>query len=127
MRRRPPRCTRTETLFPYTTLFRSRAGRAERRGRVLLQTAEPDHPVMQALAAGATQAEGRDRFFAAEAESREGTGLPPFGRLAALVLSGPDARQLDEACRALARAAPPVPAVTEIGSRYWRDRLCTSG
>src|SRR3546814_8915287 len=96
MRRRPPRCTRTETLFPYTTLFRSRAGRAERRGRVLLQTAEPDHPVMQALAAGATQAEGRDRFFAAEAESREGAGLPPFGRLAALVLPGPDARQLDE-------------------------------
>src|SRR3546814_6621885 len=27
MIRRPPRSTRTDTLFPYTTLFRSRAGR----------------------------------------------------------------------------------------------------
>src|SRR3546814_17661723 len=26
MRRRPPRSTRTDTLFPYTTLFRSHAG-----------------------------------------------------------------------------------------------------
>src|SRR3546814_6323682 len=26
MRRRPPRSTRTDTLFPYTTLFRSRLG-----------------------------------------------------------------------------------------------------
>src|SRR3546814_19731686 len=32
MIRRPPRSTRTDTLFPYTTLFRSRAGRAEHRG-----------------------------------------------------------------------------------------------
>src|SRR3546814_16169480 len=28
MRRRPPRSTRTDTLFPYTTLFRSLAGAA---------------------------------------------------------------------------------------------------
>mgnify|MGYP000456624046 CR=1 FL=1 len=87
-----------------------RAGRAEQRGRVLLQTAEPDHPVMQALAAGE-----RDRFFEAEAEARESAGLPPFGRLAALVLSGPDPRQLDEAARALARLAPRLPEVTVLG------------
>src|SRR3546814_6979504 len=31
MIRRPPRSTRTDTLFPYTTLFRSREGRAARR------------------------------------------------------------------------------------------------
>ncbi|MGE5767083.1 MAG: primosomal protein N' [Bacteroidota bacterium] len=91
-----------------------RAGRAERRGRVLLQTAEPDHPVMRALAAGAGE-NGRDSFFAAEAAAREAAGLPPFGRLAALILSGPDPRQLDEACRALARAAPRVPEVTVLG------------
>jgi primosomal protein N' (replication factor Y) (superfamily II helicase) len=87
-----------------------RAGRAERRGRVLLQTAEPDHPVMQALAAGE-----RDSFFAAEAAAREGAGLPPFGRLAAVILSGPDPRPLDEACRALARAAPRAPEVAVLG------------
>src|SRR3546814_16996644 len=32
MIRRPPRSTRTDTLFPYTTLFRSPAGRDESRG-----------------------------------------------------------------------------------------------
>src|SRR3546814_2597852 len=32
MIRRPPRSTRTDTLFPYTTLFRSTDSRAERRG-----------------------------------------------------------------------------------------------
>jgi primosomal protein N' (replication factor Y) len=87
-----------------------RAGRAEHPGRVLLQTAEPDHPVMQALAAGE-----RDRFFEAEAAAREGAGLPPFGRLAALVLSGPDAGQLDDLARALARSAPRGEGVTILG------------
>ncbi|MGF1629205.1 MAG: primosomal protein N' [Kiloniellaceae bacterium] len=87
-----------------------RAGRAEHRGRVLLQTAEPEHSVMQALAAGA-----RDRFFEAEAAARASAGLPPFGRLAALVLSGPDARQLDEAARQLARRAPQADGVTILG------------
>jgi primosomal protein N' (replication factor Y) len=87
-----------------------RAGRAEHRGRVLLQTAEPEHPVMQALAAGA-----RDRFFEAEAAARESAGLPPFGRLAALVLSGPDARQLDEVARQLARRAPQAEGVAILG------------
>jgi len=87
-----------------------RAGRAEHRGRVLLQTAEPEHPVMQALAAGE-----RDRFFAAEAAAREGAGLPPFGRLAALVLSGPDPRQLDDLARSLARSAPRGAGVTILG------------
>jgi len=96
-----------------------RAGRAEHRGRVLLQTAEPEHPVMQALAAPVgkegTQEGGRDTFFDAEAAAREAAGLPPFGRLAALILSGPDARQLDEAARALARLAPRVEGVTILG------------
>src|SRR3546814_6504282 len=31
MIRRPPRSTRTDTLFPYTTLFRSHGGRGARR------------------------------------------------------------------------------------------------
>ncbi|MEQ8355299.1 MAG: primosomal protein N' [Kiloniellaceae bacterium] len=87
-----------------------RAGRAEHRGRVLLQTAEPDHPVMQALAAGE-----RDPFFEAEAAAREGAGLPPFGRLAALVLSGPNPRQVDDVARALASCAPRSEGVSILG------------
>ena len=78
-----------------------RAGRAERPGRVLLQTYQPDHPVMQALVSG-----DRDTFIASEAETRREAGMPPYGRLAALVVSGPEAGPLDDFTRRLARSAP---------------------
>jgi primosomal protein N' (replication factor Y) (superfamily II helicase) len=87
-----------------------RAGRAERKGRVLIQTHMPEQPVMQALAAG-----DRDRFLEAEAAARRAAGLPPFGRLAALILSAADAEAADFAARALARAAPHIPGVSVLG------------
>jgi primosomal protein N' (replication factor Y) len=87
-----------------------RAGRAERPGRVLIQTAEPEHPVMQALASGA-----RDRFIEVESEARARAQMPPFGRLAALVLSSPDPGRLEDAGRAFARAAPNLEGVQVLG------------
>lgn len=87
-----------------------RAGRAERPGRVLLQTYQPDHPVMRALICG-----DRDGFVASEADTRRDAGMPPYGRLAALVVSGPDASQLDDFTRRLARAAPRDPAIQILG------------
>src|SRR5215472_6700444 len=87
-----------------------RAGRAEHKGRVLIQTWMPDQPVMQALAAG-----DRDRFLEAEAASRRQAGLPPFGRLAALIVSAGDPETSDFTACALARAAPQLPGVTVLG------------
>jgi len=87
-----------------------RAGRAERPGRVLIQTWMPEQPVMQALAA-----DDRDRFLEAEAEQRREAHLPPFARLAALIVSAPEADSADSAARALARAAPHMPGVTVLG------------
>jgi primosomal protein N' (replication factor Y) (superfamily II helicase) len=87
-----------------------RAGRAERPGHVLIQTYMPDQPVMQALAAG-----DRDGFLAAEAAARRAAGLPPFGRLAALIVSGGDPDSADFAARALARAAPQLPGISVLG------------
>ena len=81
-----------------------RAGRAEHPGRALIQTVEPDHPVMRALAAQGPAA--RDRFLEIEAEGRRRAGMPPFARLAALILSDHDPARLDRACRQLLRAAP---------------------
>jgi len=78
-----------------------RAGRAERPGRVFLQTYQPDHPVMRALCSGE-----RDGFIAREAAMRRDAGMPPYGRLAALILSGPDAGLLDGFAARLSRAAP---------------------
>src|SRR3546814_5077131 len=54
MRRRPPRSTRTDTLFPYTTLCRSRAGRGERPGGA-------DRRERRAAAQGFTPASGAGR------------------------------------------------------------------
>jgi primosomal protein N' (replication factor Y) len=87
-----------------------RAGRADRPGRVLLQTYDPAHPVMQALVAG-----DRDRFLAEEAADRKRAGMPPFGRLAALILSGSDVDAVDRLGAELARTAPVVEGVEVLG------------
>ena len=78
-----------------------RAGRAERAGRVFLQTYDPDHPVTAALIAGES-----DAFLAREADARRRAGMPPFARLAALLLSGKSEDAVRAAAHALARAAP---------------------
>jgi len=87
-----------------------RAGRAERPGRVLLQTYMPEHPVMKALQAGE-----RKTFMAAEAESRRLAQMPPFGRLAALIVSGTDVGVVDAAAQRLSRTRPSADGVAVLG------------
>jgi primosomal protein N' (replication factor Y) len=99
-----------ERTFQLLHQVAGRAGREERPGRVLIQTYMPEQPVMQALAAG-----DRDRFLEAEAAQRRAAHLPPFARLAALIVSANDAESADFAARALARAAPHLPGVTVLG------------
>ncbi len=90
-----------ERTFQLLTQATGRAGRADRPGRALLQTWTPDHPVLQALAAG-----DRDGFVAAELAEREAASLPPYGRLAALILSGENAVAVEATAQALAQAIP---------------------
>ena len=87
-----------------------RAGRAEHPGRVLLQSFSPDHPVMQALVSGEYEA-----FMAAEAEARRPGHWPPFGRLAALIVSSPDEKAAERVARDLGRAAPMGEGVEVLG------------
>ena len=87
-----------------------RAGRAERPGRALIQTYNPDHPVMEALIAG-----DRDGFIAAEADARRRAGMPPFGRLAGIIVTGRNEAAVATASRALGRAAPRVAGVSVFG------------
>ena len=87
-----------------------RAGRDTRPGRALIQTYQPDHPVMAALVAA-----DRDGFLASEAEARRTRGLPPFGRLAAVIVSGPDPRTVDRVAAALGRTAPYHPDFEVLG------------
>jgi primosomal protein N' (replication factor Y) (superfamily II helicase) len=78
-----------------------RAGRDAGVGLGLLQTHQPEHPVMRALIA-----QDRDAFYAAEIAVREKSGYPPFGRLASIVVSGPDRHAATVYARELARAVP---------------------
>jgi primosomal protein N' (replication factor Y) (superfamily II helicase) len=99
-----------ERTFQLLAQASGRAGRAERPGRALLQTYMPEHSVMQALARG-----DRDGFVAAEMFERQAAGLPPFGRLAALIATSPDAARLEAYVRALAAAAPNAEGVDVYG------------
>jgi len=108
-----------------------RAGRDEKPGRVLLQTYHPDHPVMIALAEG-----DRDGFLEAESMARKAGGWPPYGRLAALVVSGHDGDTVARSARELAHCAPtgdrvrvlgpaPAPLALLRGRHRWRLLLKT--
>ena len=99
-----------ERSFQVLHQVAGRAGRAARPGRALIQTFNPDHPVMAALVAG-----DRDGFLASEAQARERHAMPPFGRLAGIVVSGRGESEVDAACRALARAAPRGGEVLVLG------------
>lgn len=98
---------RTYQLLAQAT---GRAGRADRPGRALLQTYAPEHAVMQALVA-----QDRDAFVEAELHEREVAGLPPFGRLAALVLSSENAMALEAFCKSLAAVIPNADGVDVYG------------
>ncbi len=109
-----------------------RAGRDEKQGHVLLQTYHPEHPVMQALSRG-----DRDGFLEAETEARMAGEWPPFGRLAALIISGRELELVTRIARDLARKAPkgsgiralgPAPAPLAIlrGRHRWRLLLKVS-
>ena len=89
---------RTYQLLAQAT---GRAGRADKPGRALLQTWTPEHPVLQALAAG-----DREAFVEAEMAEREMALLPPHGRLAALILSSENAQAVEATARALAETIP---------------------
>jgi primosomal protein N' (replication factor Y) len=99
-----------ERTFQLLAQAGGRAGRADRPGRVLMQTWAPDHPVMKALAAA-----DRDGFTEAEMELRRLSSLPPFGRLAAVILSGPDPVQLEAFAREMASLAPNATGVEIYG------------
>ncbi len=116
-----------ERTFQLLHQVSGRAGRAEKPGLVLIQTRNPKDAVMQALAGG-----DRDAFYEQERQFRERAGAPPFGRLAAIILSSPDGDAARDAGRTLSKAAPaargvrvwgPTPAFYSLLRGQTRERL----
>ena len=87
-----------ERTFQLMRQVAGRAGRAEAPGAAMLQTFQPEHPVIRAILAG-----DEEKFWAAEAAERKQAGVPPYGRMAGIILSGPDVAKVFDAGNLLAR------------------------
>jgi len=99
-----------ERSFQQIQQVAGRAGRGDKPGRVFVQTHDPDAQVIAALVKG--DAAG---FYAAETEARREAAMPPFGRLAAIVISAEDAHEAEAVARRIGHAAPQVEGMAVFG------------
>ena len=99
-----------ERTFQLLQQVTGRAGRGDKPGRALVQTYQPEHPVIASLLSG-----DAERFYQEEIHAREAAGLPPFGRLAALIVSAAEREVAEAHGQALARAADPPEGVMVLG------------
>ena len=100
----------SERTYQLLSQVTGRAGREQITGSGYIQTHIPEHPVIKALVSG-----NRDAFLAQEIAAREGAGYPPFGRLAALIVSAPSIPRAMDYARALARNAPKASKILVLG------------
>jgi len=96
----------------YQTLVQvaGRAGRADMAGEALIQTHHPEHEALQALVAG-----DRDMFIGVEMAMREMLGLPPYGRIAAVIIWGPDRKKAKALAVDFVTKAPRADGVEILG------------
>ena len=95
-----------ERTFQLMRQVSGRAGRtAERKGEAWLQTHQPEHPVIRAILGGDEEA-----FWRAEAAERRAAGVPPYGRMAGIILSSTDVAQVFDFGAELARRCEPLQA-----------------
>ena len=99
-----------ERTYQLLSQVAGRAGRADKPGRALIQTWKPEDPAMQALSAG-----DRDGFLSIERDMRSMLGMPPFGRLASLVLSAASAESVNKFAADVALAAPNGESIDVFG------------
>ncbi|MEZ5648519.1 MAG: primosomal protein N' [Alphaproteobacteria bacterium] len=116
-----------ERTFQLLNQVAGRAGREDRPGQVFLQTYDPSQPVIAALAEGS-----EENFLTQEMNARKAATMPPYGKLAALILSASNEKLVDQACRDLAAKIPheegiiilgPAPAPLAILRRRHRRRF----
>jgi len=100
-----------ERTFQLMRQVAGRAGRGARRGEALLQTHQPEHAVIRAILGG-----NEDAFWRAEAAERRAAGVPPYGRMAGIILSTPDLAQAFAVGADLARLDAPL---RQIGAQVF--------
>jgi len=80
----------SERTFQLLSQVTGRAGRSGGKSVGLLQSYQPEHPVIQAIAQG-----DREAFYRQEIENRRQAKLPPFGRLAGLIISAANRQEAE--------------------------------
>lgn len=114
-----------ERVFQQLCQVSGRAGRGAHPGQVLIQTSQPDHPVLRFALE-----QDVDGFTAHELENRRRVGLPPARRLIRLVWEGEDEQALGRAVEAAlrqgeaiapARVLGPAPCPIERIRGTWRQ------
>jgi primosomal protein N' (replication factor Y) len=99
-----------ERSFQQISQVSGRAGRGEKPGRVYVQTHEPAAPVISALVSG-----DEEGFYEAETDARREAAMPPFGRLAGIIVSSENLGEATEAARLIGRTAPRVENMAVFG------------
>ncbi|MFT6073928.1 MAG: primosomal protein N' (replication factor Y) [Yoonia sp.] len=100
-----------ERTFQLMRQVAGRAGRAETPGEALLQTYQPEHAVIRAILAG-----DEENFWKAEAEERKAAGVPPYGRMAGIILSSPNVQDVFDLGAQMARMDGPL---RQIGAQVY--------
>jgi len=95
-----------ERTFQLMRQVAGRAGRTEKRGTALLQTYQPEHPVIRAILSG-----DEESFWTAEAAERRAAGVPPYGRFAGIILSSPNVQDVFDLGAQMARQQSPLQAI----------------
>lgn len=100
-----------ERTFQLMRQVAGRAGRAKAQGEAVLQTYQPEHPVIRSILSG-----DEEKFWAAEADQRRAAGVPPYGRMAGIVLSSPSVQDIFDIGAELARRDGPL---RDIGAQVF--------
>lgn len=100
-----------ERTFQLMRQVAGRAGRAEKQGEALLQTYQPEHAVIRAILVG-----DEEKFWATEAGERKAAGVPPYGRMAGIILSSPSVDDVFNLGAEMARRDGPL---RQIGAQVY--------
>jgi primosomal protein N' (replication factor Y) len=120
-----------EHTFQQLFQVAGRAGRGLKPGRVLLQTYQPEHPVIKAICAY-----DRDAFMTADMAARRVAKMPPYGQLIAIIVEGEQEAVLQKYCGGLAAVAPeltggrimgPIAAQVYQIRNWYRMRFLVAG
>ena len=99
-----------ERTYQLLSQVSGRAGRGSKKGTVYLQTLYPDNAVLKALLSNR-----REDFIELEQQSRRLLRLPPYGKLAAVIITGQNQSVTERAAVSLGKCAPNTDTITTLG------------